>query len=1312
MFLGSFLLPILQSFYTTPKNDTKKEQDFIQIADIAGSDLYAEMIDALVAGNKSIIKQSLFTNDTSILSGFDTKDPAFYKCNILLSASNGIVPEIFPRVISENAISEQFSLSFNGFSGFLYYDEELGEAEIQKRSERALEIIKRKFEIDLILLNVSDSNFFPFVGYYPNWDIYLHEITKNLPMDGYWKAFDLQRLISAEYIENNHLSSTILIASNPDLLERDLFDLVNQVNFNMDSLDLSYLENLEIENLFEQFTDVLVNYESLFGNFSQFFESNQTNLQEDFGNLTNIFTTLSLSNESHYTSLMIQYEGLEEGITNIGQNEYSFNLWDAMGYNGNNLRPSDKIFIALIGAFMTEIDINFLCTEIIDETPQYFDLYEYLLEQIGSLLFYAGVDFDIQTLQDYSFELFWNDLGGIKRNWVKPVNLNDPTDFINFIPLLGIAGLPGIPTGIFNPIQEFIITYKISNSEPNMRITKRLVDENASFGVYNIFSFNITAENVGNETTWGVPTSIPLNLEDVFTLIAFTFGDQLMNAIWDVARVEYPGQYNSLEDFFNFDKDPRIFYFDSLGTGFIDKYYPDFTNISNLYPYNENMDHVIDLVAIGYPQLIIALNTLGISPTDLKEIFTNNESIWNADNWYLEPGEIFSYEYSNFSIEGLDSFSPFYRYNFTIKDTFPELPSVLSGINLENTDPTMALENDTESWIIQSEEKYVNQHEIEIQFLFKNETVIDLANNDLDMVSIIINMSNITDNIDLEIFNFSLGIFQDISSYFSSSNNNSFTYSFIKNKGSLEWLFDPATRENHTLVFRIKAINNEVFNISINDLDVEFSYRDVNEYHVLGGRIIYTSASGYVQYVKTSNSFSLSTYNMASIIATSFITNYSNEIGEINTYTLTFKNIGSDNANFINISLLIPGIIDNPNNFTLDDNHLYYYLPILAPLEEKEISFSFYTPNSGAISSTIIKYNNSNYIQNLNGTELRSAPNNICFSAPVDYQYRTPYVNIVEFSYNTSNPNLEIGETFNLTLNMKNVGTSGLELAEINVSMSDHYGDLENLGINYINFSSIIYNETKSNFITLKKQEWKGYYYPPINFIESIESRILQIAYSESIILGVLNFSIIKSVDKTQIEIGDIITVQISVKNTGTICIKDINLNDIISFTQIEFTLTEGSLIKEIDCIIPNQILNYSYQIRAVSKALVILKPASIEYYYLHKSKEYSNLIEIKIIIPIARQMLFIMVPSILSLIVLGGYLSQLRKFKSKKYELQRNELYLFEISPRETILKIENTLRDTLNNWSKYEIKDKVSKFKPEDLTPIDNYDQGGEFE
>ena len=1269
---------IILSFLSTPlyrnfkkeviapkiENDDGFKWDLINPSDIAGTDLYAEQINAFVAGNKSIIKQSLFTNDTSILPRFDTRDPAFYKCNVLFSASNGITPEIFPRVLNEDGFNRQYEMTFNSFSGFLYYDEEINEDDVKLRADRALEIIKRKFEIDLIMVNLSNPYLFPFVGYYPDWDNYFHEITTNLPMDGYWKALDVERLTSEEYINSQHLSSTFFLVNSLDLLDKDITESIDQVNFNIDSLDLTYLENLE-----------------------------------DSGGFADMFSGLTLSNESHYTSLMVQYEGLSEGIKNIGENEYKFNLWDALGYQGEPLQPSEKIFIALTGAFMSEIDINIFCTEIVDETPKYFTFYDFLLEQIALLSFYADVDFDVQTLKDYSFELIWVDEKGFKHNYVNPVNLNDPTDYINFLHQLGWQGLPGIPTGILNPIEDFVITYKVSNSEPNLLITKDLIGENASFGVYNTFSFNITAKNVGNETAWGVPTPIPIELDDAFSIIVGPIGvilgldEDLKDAIWEVARIEYSGQYDSLEDFFNFDEDPRMFYFDTTGAGLIDTYYPNISNISELLPYNENMNHVIDLIVIGNPQLISSLETIGLPSDSLKETFTNNESIWNDDNWKLEPNEIISYTFDNFSIEGFDTFSQFYKYNFTMKETFPELPSLISGVSIEETSPQMALANDEEDWIIESEEKYVDQHEIEIQFLFENTTNIDLINNSLDRVSIIINFTDPNNVLEFEVFNFSTEEFQQISEFLTSTDNNKSTFSFVKNQGTLDWLFDPTARDNHTILLKIKGISTSLFNISINDLDVELYYRDVNEYKVLGSRVIYTSLSGIVEYIRTSNSISLSTYDMASIVSYSYLTNYSTKVGDINNLTLVFRNIGSDFAENINISILIPGIIYDPINFTIAENYLKYNIDELAPYTEKQVSFSFYVPNSAIIGSTNISYSTPEHIQNLNSTILETHPNHVYFSAPIDYLTRFPYIKTIDIYFNASNLVPSIGEEINLSVHIKNNGLEGFNIQNLTISMNDQFGDLARIDNETVNIAEIGYNEIKSFNITLIKSDWKGYFYPSINYVEVSENNLIQIASSEPLILGKINISIIKSVDKNQVEIGDIITVELNVKNVGTICAKNVSINDIISFIEIDFNLISGSLINTISCLQPGDNMTFSYKIQAITQTLLKLKPASVEYYYLLKIKDASNLVEIKVIIPETIQVFFILGPMLISLSVLTIFLWKTKKYKVKKYELQRNELLLFKVSGSITVLKIENTLRDRFNSISKAQSEKIIEK-------------------
>ncbi|MBY9009134.1 MAG: hypothetical protein KGD74_04650, partial [Candidatus Lokiarchaeota archaeon] len=1196
--------------------------------------------------------------------------------------------------------SKQYGMTFNRFSGFLYYDEEMNENDVESRAVRALEIIKRKFNIDLILINESNPYFYPFVGYYPNWELFFYEITNNLPMDGYWKALDIERLISEDYIESQHLSSTFLLVNSLDLLDLDITESIDQVNFNFDSLDLEFLENFEVDNIFEQFSNI----PSLFGDISNFTDSNQTT-QADFEEFGEVFNTLNLSNESHYVSLTVQYEGLSAGIKKIGEDEYTFNLWDALGYQGDSLQPSEKVFIALTGALMSEIDINIFCTDIVDVTPQYFTLYEFLLEQISLLLFYAGVDFDVQTLKEYSFELFWVDENGFKRSYIKPVNLNEPTNFMNFLHLFGFQGLPGIPTGIFNPIEDFEITYKVSNSEPNILIVKELIGNNASYGVYNDFSFNITAKNVGNVTAWGVPTPIPIELDDVFTLIIGPIGvllgldEDLKDAIWEVVRVEYSGQYTSLDDFFNFDKNPRIFYFDTSGTGLVDSYYPNLNNLTNLLPYNENMNDVIDIISgpNGDPQLIAALASIGLTVNSLKDTFTNEDSVWNDDNWKLEPQEIISYTLNNFSVEEFDTFSSFYKYNFSIKETFPPLPSIISGVSIADTTPQMALNADNESWIVESEEKFIDQHEIEIQFLFQNETEIDLVNNTLDRVSILANFSDPSNVLSFEVFNYTTEEFQNISQYLTSSVNNTSTFTFIKNQGTFNWLFDPSVRHNHTILLKIKGTSSSLFNISINDIDIELYYRDVNEYTVLGSRAIYTSSSGIVEYVRKSNTISLSTYEMSSLVAYAYLTSYSSNVGNINNYTLIFRNIGSNIAKDISISIPIPGIIYNPLNFTLEENYLKYIISNLAPGAEETVAFSFYIPNSAILSNIIISYNNSEHIQNLNSTSLETFPNEVCFSAPVDYLSRVPYIKTVEIYYDTSNLALAIGEELNLSIYIRNKSPEGISIQNLSILMNDQYGDLARVDNETLIYANIANNDISSVNITLIKKDWKGYYYPSINYFENSDNSLIQIAQSNPIILGFVNFSIIKTVDKNQIEIGDVINVSITVWNIGNICAKNITINDASSFTNIDFELVSGSLINTISSLLPGEHITISYKIQAITQAIVKLKPASIEYYYLVKSIDTSNWVDIKVIIPVNIQMYFVLGPSIVATITLIIFIWKTKRYDTKKYELQRNELMLFQISRTDAILKIENTLRDRFNIIS-----------KPQEEVTIENENEG----
>ena len=292
----------------------------------------------------------------------------------------------------------------------------------------------------------------------------------------------------------------------------------------------------------------------------------------------------------------------------------------------------------------------------------------------------------------------------------------------------------------------------------------------------------------------------------------------------------------------------------------------------------------------------------------------------------------------------------------------------------------------------------------------------------------------------------------------------------------------------------------------------------------------------------------------------------------------------------------------------------------------------------------------------------------------------------VQIEFNTSSINPSIGEEFNLSVIIFNDSFSKLNITALKLSLNDSYGDLISLNETQLSFPNLVYNFAITKDITLFKQDWRAYYYGPINHFDNIDNRLIQISKSNPIILGFVNLTIQKEIEKNQIQIGEIVEVTIRVKNDGNICIKNLLLSDDVSFTQIEFSLVEGKLINEIGCLSPGETIVFSYKVRAKTQNLVILKSATIDYFFLKKNIAASNTVNIKIILPLETQFLFIIIPTSIGLAILIGYLYEMNRYKSKRYELQRNEDLLFNVKGIDSIIKVDKTLRDHLKKINKDE--------------------------
>ncbi|MFX1276310.1 MAG: hypothetical protein ACFFBP_03545 [Promethearchaeota archaeon] len=1228
----------------------------LNTADVAGRDIYAEQISAYVAGNTSIITQSFFTNDSNFLPDFNTNDPHLEKCNLVITASNGINPAIFPRVITGDASYSPPNTNFNGFTGFLYYDNNLSLDSVQKDAIQVLKYIKLNFHMDIIMVNSTDPYFFPFVGYYPNWEIYFNAITANIPKDGYFKALDIDRLTNENYYNNHHLSSSIVIINSIEFLEILSTLPTDQLNFNFDP---TLMQGFDLDELLDLF--------------------NVSSSDELF------------SFDSHYITLTIQYEGNEQGIEIIGPNQYAFNLWKAMNYYGKPLRPSDKIFISLLGIFLSGLDINVLCTEIYNTTPNYLEFDEETIDRLNTLLALTGEDINLDILNYLSWELLWVGEYGTYRSHIRPVVINwdvtNPEEFalhaLTDLTLKngGFQGLNTIPTGMLNEINQFIVTYNLSNSEHNMKISRELIGDNASFGVdRGEFNFTITVENIGYKTVWGVPFSYatPPNLEFlIFSVVGNPFTDlydRLTTLVNNNCSI-------SVEDYVNFYDEVRVFEVDSLGTGAVDYYYPwnplD-ASAEDRMPYSLELAKMMEESADP-----------SFSPSEIN-YFKNTDSIRNPDNWKLEPGESFSYNISS-GVDFIDTYTAFSTNNFTYNAS---TPYINNGTSILNTNASMALELDNNSWIIQSENHSIDIHDFGIDFIFQNETALDLVNFSIDRISIVVNFtqnSSILDTISGLIYNFSLGAYQNITA---TSFNTTWRFSLINFNNSINDIFDPGHLNNFTVKFRLNGTSSEPFNTSINDINIEYEIRDINSITRQGAQVLFGPESRISQLSRRSSSVTLGTDEIASIIAFANLTSYNSSLGELNTYTLRLKSIGSLNAENLSISIDLPGILHENNNFTFANNTLTYEKKYLNVTMELILNFTFYTPNSGEVDNVFISYDTPKVHPLSNASSILNNPNEVFFSAPVNYEDKIPFVRTIEVFYNTSTGSPQINDVFNLTVNMKNTSPYNSSIPDLRLSMNDNYGDLVRIdNKRNISYTNISFDEIISFNITLNKTDWKAYYYPAINFIRGSESSTLQISRSSHIVLGNINITVSKSVNRNQIEIGDQIIVSIEIQNTGTICIKNIDVEDMISYSISDFSLVSGKLNNEIIKLEPNETISFNYTIQAKRQNSLTLKEAYVEYYYLSRIIVESNTVNIKIITPIMIQRLYILFPSLLTLGIIIIFLWQIKKYRTKKYEKRRHELLLFELSSRESIIKVENTLRDRLNILSKTNVDVNLEK-------------------
>jgi hypothetical protein len=1205
----------------TLSGDPNIQADTPETSVVAGSEMYSEQLSAYIVGDTSIIKQGYITNDSNILNGFNYDDPAFHECSILIASSNGIIPEMFPTPFSESAFGSDKFLSYDCFYGFLYYNPASGKT-IEDRATRALEIIENLFDIQLFMLDTfSEDFFFPFFGFYPDWDDYFNLVISNAPQDGYWGAIDTDRLLTEEYLTQKHISSYILMLDSVDVLTEGFDFPQGYEQFEIDQITTSFADISEISGVFSSVFDLLNFTSDAFSMFD---------------------TSRLLEGNSKYITTIIQYEGKEEGLQRVSENIYDFDLMKALNYNVTHrgaLGPSKKIYISLTGALLTEIDISIYSSDILSFKPLYNTFSTYILDSIVEAAFLLGQNLDISIISNYSLRTFWRTDDAVNRivtNLYDHATIDNP---LNLITTLSLTGLPVIPTGILEPLKEFQIQFAVNSTEPVLRIQKDYRFYSYDTGNYDI---DITITNEGEIPAWGKKIEFPV-LNQTFLPIP------------EVLTTLIENEYGmSAEEYLIPDEPLRFLFVDSLGSGFYDYLYPQVTNLTQLTFYKpEFAEEILDPIHDDY------FNSSGVSESErdlYAEIFNQTDSIFNPDNWKLDPGEKITYTISGLSIEPFYNYTSFYDLNFTITEDDLE-PYVAYGETLSPSEPINATTIDGTTWDLISEQ-IGEDNIIQVYFSFENSTPIDLYSYSLDQIGLeCVFSSNLNLDMDtqfvLEFYNTSSMQFEVISNavYSASSSN----IEFLTPSNIIDYI-DPDN--NYQSIFKLTFTTNSIQILSIEQILLQFYDRDLDLIEESPAVVAYSTFTGYNTYFIDSNPIPAVSDPSPILIAYADLEHYNSTPGMLNKYNLTIQNIGDLEAIDVNVTLKTPGIIKDPGNFTIINGYLIFNISTIHVDQKiQNLTFQFYTPNSNNLPLADIDYNHPITLLNSTEADFTTHPNDLFLSAPIDYKNYIPFVYTIKFSYasnftDASSPGgvaPQEGDIFRLDLVVEN--TSNITLSDINVSIPDNVVGLRRLDNESEFFSNIGPNTSKISSTLINKTQWNSLLFPNIDKFLSTQKFLIQIERNCPIILGYINFTIEKTFSDYDGTRKSIISVQINVTNTGNIHVHDLTVIDFAGYPKEGFSLMSGTPDRFISTLMPGEKFIYTYTLRMEKQGLFEITPALIQYDYIEKMNAYSSPFTVKVRNNWFVNALYVLLPTII-----GGVVTGLVYWSKKRYDLEAAE--------------------------------------------------------
>ncbi|MHA1819776.1 MAG: BatD family protein [Promethearchaeota archaeon] len=1201
--------------YKADNNNTYSYQDSVNAghslksSDVAGSDMYSEQLSAFIAGRHSLIKQSFVTNDTNIFQNFDYNDPAFLECSVVIAASNGITPEIYPDPLADELFGISGALTYNALFGFLYYNSSYSSnITFIERSQRAIDIIQETFNIKLFMLdNQNSSYFYPFIGIYPNWNTMLYILTNNIPMDGYWKALNKDRLTSNDYLNAHHISSILMMLDSPLLLSNGVNITHDYFNWDINDINYPFLHALDLTNIFNSLI-------SLLGATSTGNNSSSSSSSSDYLSLLGGLSISSfLEGNNKFLSLVLEYEGDDnKAFESTGENTYKFDLFKALDYDvqtQGQLAPSQKIFIQPLGAFLTELDCSILSGKVIEYYPTELNFSDYLIKQIETIMFLMGQNFNATLIENYSMGILWQSNGSLTQTAITLQDSKQPQNPINLLKITSTPWIALLPMGLVNPIDDFWVQYIVNNSEPLLQIHKEFELTSLEEGTYNL---NISVKNVGNETAWGL---------------------DLGGTMFDVSMIPIPGWVNTFisllypnEDpnkVLGLDQNPRFFLVDSYGNGIYDKYYPDINNPNALTLYSPQL--ASDIMDPANDPLFASLGINYQTRQNFANSLTNPQSVMNPANWQLAPGESFNYSLNGLSFLNQYRFTDFYTFNYSITPGVLE-PYVQYGYEVGGTNRSYGQQFDSYYWKLHSID-ISDKNLLQVYFTFRNNSIIEFNASHIDRVhlksdfktNLIGNANQIFNNFSIEFYNYSAGDygeFQAVPTRYLTITNTSIDFNAYISP--LDYFNEDL---NYTSVFKITIETPQPLEWDINCINLTIADRNITQIKLNSAIVSYSNFAGINKYsIKSSDN--LFTTDYAPMIQTkiSMDKNYGTP-GEIRKFMLNLTNTGQISAANINITLPIPGKIYDPGNFTLVNNSLMFHISNMATATSmNNLYFKFYLPNSELISNIYIEYDSQNKIYQ-NKSDYNIKLSQIFVSAPVNYNWngKKPYLDVIKLNYTSDFPNAdkpsgkapEVDDNISVVLDVYNIGTTNIN--NLYIALPKYVPGLNVTSGDILYLSSLDSGLKGTLNFQLKKTDWQGYYLPGIFLISGNTSRTLRFANNRPLILGYINISIYKTFSDYDIERNNIVRVTINITNSGNLMIKNVTISDIEGFPAEGFDLINGTINFLIPQLRPGDSINYTYCLIAKKQGSFEINAASAKYYYLYKNIYMGNGFTIKI---------------------------------------------------------------------------------------------------